>query len=193
MDEHLLKLGFSAPAILARDEAKGLLLLEDFGDATFARLLDDGSEPEKLFTPATDVLIALHQHPQAIPQGLRAYHPEKMLEDIELFLDWCTPGISEMGREEFRTAWREVLPMAHRVPASLLLRDYHVANLMLLPDRIGVQQAGLLDFQDAYQRSDHLRPGVVARRRAARCAGGVAGKNDGALSRAIPGARPEPF
>lgn len=151
LDEHLLRLGFSAPAILARNEAKGLLLLEDFGDVTFARLLDNGAEPEKLFTLATDVLVALHQQPQAIPDGLRAYHPDKMLEDIELFLDWCTPGISEMGREEFTTAWSEVLPVAHRTPASLLLRDYHVANLMLLADRGGVQQAGLLDFQDAYQ------------------------------------------
>ncbi|HEV2435834.1 MAG TPA: phosphotransferase, partial [Verrucomicrobiae bacterium] len=151
MAGHLLRLGFSAPAILARDEAQGILLLEDFGDTTFAQLLDDGAEPEKLFTLATDVLIALHKHPQAIPEGLRAYHPEKMLEDIQLFLDWCTPGISETGREEFTTAWREVLPAAHRVPASLLLRDYHVANLMRLPDRTGVRQAGLLDFQDAYQ------------------------------------------
>ncbi len=151
IDKHLLKLGFSAPAILACDEAKGFLVLEDFGDTTFARLLDDGTEPEKLFSLATDVLIALHQQPGAVPEGLRVYHPEKMLEDIELFLDWCTPGISETGRSEFRTAWREVLPLAHRVPSSLLLRDYHVANLMLLPDRTGVQQAGLLDFQDAYQ------------------------------------------
>lgn len=151
MDEHLLRLGFSAPAILARDEAKGLLLLEDFGDATFAQLLDGGAEAETLFTLATDVLIALHQLTGAIPGGLRAYHPEKMLEDIELFLDWRTPGISGIGREEFRTAWREALPRAHRVPASLLLRDYHVANLMLLPGRTGVRQVGLLDFQDAYQ------------------------------------------
>jgi len=151
IDEHLLRLGFSAPTILARDETKGFLLLEDFGDATFARLLDDGAEPEKLFTLATDVLIALHQHPQAIPVRLRAYHPEKMLEDIELFLDWCTPGISETGRAEFRKVWRNVLPVAHQVPASLLLRDYHVANLMLLPDRAGIRQVGLLDFQDAYQ------------------------------------------
>ncbi len=151
IDEHLLKLGFSAPAILARDEVKGLLLLEDFGDATFAGLLDGGAEPEKLYTLAIDVLIALHQHPRAIPDGLRAYHPEKMLEDIELFLDWCTPGISDTGRSEFQQAWRDVLPVAHRVPASLLLRDYHVANLMLLPERTGVRQVGLLDFQDAYQ------------------------------------------
>ncbi len=188
---HLRQLGFSAPEILARDEADGLLLLEDFGDTTFAQLLDQprssrgneaqieignrqpaatvrehgGSaignkvEPphvgrynsEQLFALATDVLIALHRHPQAIPKNLRAYSPEKMLADIELFLDWCAPGSSETGRAEFRRAWREVLPVAHAVPASLLLRDYHAANLMLQPDRDGIRRAGLLDFQDAYQ------------------------------------------
>jgi len=151
IDEHLVKLGFSAPTILARDEAKGLLLLEDFGDATFASLLDNGAEPERLYTLAIDVLIALHQQPQAIPGSLRRYDPEKMLADVELFPDWCTPGISVGGRSEFQQAWREVLPVTHQVPASLLLRDYHVANLMLLSDRTGVGQTGLLDFQDAYQ------------------------------------------
>ena len=151
IDTHLRQLGFSAPEILARDEENCLLLLEDFGDTTFAQLLERGSEPEKLFTLATDVLIALHRHPQAVPEGLRAYSPEKMLEDIGLFLDWRTPGISETGRAGFRKAWREVLPLAHAVPASLLLRDYHAANLMLLPDRDGIRQTGLLDFQDAYQ------------------------------------------
>jgi aminoglycoside/choline kinase family phosphotransferase len=149
--QHLHQLGFSVPAILARSDGKGLLLLEDFGDATFTRLLDNPCEPEKLYTLATDVLIALHQHPQATPKDLRVYHPEKMLEDIGLFLEWRTPTISEAGKAEFKTVWREVLPLGHQVPASLLLRDYHVANLMLLPEREGVRQAGLLDFQDAYQ------------------------------------------
>jgi hypothetical protein len=151
INQHLHQLGFSVPAILSRSDEKGLLLLEDFGDATFTRLLDSQSEPEKLYTLATDVLIALHQHPRAIPKDLRVYHPEKMLEDIELFLEWCAPVIDRAGKDEFRTVWREVLPLAHQVPASLLLRDYHVANLMLLPNRQGVRQAGLLDFQDAYQ------------------------------------------
>jgi hypothetical protein len=105
---------------------------------------------EQLFTLATDVLIALHRHPQAVPENLRVYHPEKMLEDAELFVQWRTPAVSALEKEDFRTAWRAVLPLAHQVPASLLLRDYHVANLMLLPDRAGVRQAGLLDFQDAY-------------------------------------------
>ncbi|MGO8839317.1 MAG: aminoglycoside phosphotransferase family protein [Limisphaerales bacterium] len=151
INQHLQQLGFSVPAILARDDKMGLLLLEDFGDDTFSRLLDKHGDAEKLYALATDVLIALHRHPQAVPEGLRTYHPEKMLADLELFLEWCTPEISEASRAEFRTVWREVLPVAHQVPASLLLRDYHVANLMLLPDREGVRQAGLLDFQDAYQ------------------------------------------
>lgn len=160
---HLRQIGFSAPEIFARDPENGLLLLEDFGDVTFARLLEkpsiesgkqnaeSGKNQEQLFTLATDVLIALHRHPQAVPKKLREYHPEKMLEDVELFVQWRTPQVTALEKEDFRTAWRAVLPLAHRVPASLLLRDFHVANLMLLPERDGVRQAGLLDFQDAYR------------------------------------------
>jgi aminoglycoside/choline kinase family phosphotransferase len=148
---HLRQIGFSAPKIFARETETGLLLLEDFGDASFAKLLENPDKAENLFTLATDVLIALHQHPQAIPDNLREYHPEKMLEDIELFVQWRTPDITPLEKVDFRAAWRKVLPVAHRIPASLLLRDYHVANLMLLPKRVGIQQVGLLDFQDAYR------------------------------------------
>lgn len=146
---HLQKLDFSAPEIFALDDENGFLLLEDFGDEAFSRLLEKNFDAEKLFTLATDVLIALHKNSRAIPRHLRIYSPQKMLADAELFLD--AHDISEKGRGEFKAAWLEILPAAHEVPASLLLRDYHVANLMFLPERDGVRRAGLLDFQDAYQ------------------------------------------
>jgi len=149
IDERLRQLGLSAPEILACDAENGLLLLEDFGDETFARLLDANFDTEELLTLATDVLIALHQMPDAVPQNLRAYHPQKMLDDLELFLE--VHDISGIGRIEFKKAWLDVLPLAHQIPSSLLLRDYHVANLMLLRGRKGIRRAGLLDFQDAYQ------------------------------------------
>jgi aminoglycoside/choline kinase family phosphotransferase len=149
--KHLRQLGLSAPKIFDRETDSGLLLLEDFGNTSFAKLLEKPDEAEKLFTLATDVLIALHKHPQAVPENLREYHPEKMLEDIELFVQWRTPSITPLEKADFRAVWRTVLPLAHRVPESLLLRDYHVANLMLLPERAGIQQVGLLDFQDAYR------------------------------------------
>lgn len=146
---HLQQLGFSVPTILTRDDENGFLLLEDFGDETFSHLLENQSDSEKLFTLALDVLIALHQHPQAVPKDLRAYHPQKMLEDVELFLE--VHPVSDQAKAEFRIVWLDVLPLAHQVPLTLLLRDYHVANLMWLPGRDGIRRAGLLDFQDAYQ------------------------------------------
>jgi N-acetylmuramate 1-kinase len=149
LNKHLEQLGLSVPEILAGDIVNGFLLLEDFGDETFSHLLENNFEPEKLFTLATDVLITLHKHPQSVPKDLQTYHPQKMLEDVELFLE--AHPVSDQAKAEFRTVWLEVLPLAHQVPASLLLRDYHVANLMLLPGREGIRQAGLLDFQDAYQ------------------------------------------
>jgi len=149
INRHLQQLGFSAPEIIASDDENGFLLLEDFGDETFYQLLENNFDAEKLFALATEVLIGLHKNPNAIPKDLRAYHPQKMLEDVELFLEWHP--VSEEGKAEFRTVWLETLPLAHQVPSSLLLRDYHVANLMLLPKREGVRRAGLLDFQDAYQ------------------------------------------
>ena len=42
-----------------------------------------------------------------------------------------------------------MLPAARRVPESLVLRDYHVDNLMVIEGRSGIASCGLLDFQDA--------------------------------------------
>ncbi|HEY3761694.1 MAG TPA: phosphotransferase [Verrucomicrobiae bacterium] len=149
MDEHLLQLGFSAPKIFARDSENGFLLLEDFGDQTFSGLLDGGLDAETLFMLGTDVLASLHKHPGAVPNGLRTYYPQAMRQDAELYL--IVHGISGAGENEFRTIWNEILPLAHQIPVSLLLRDYHAANLMMLARREGVRRAGLLDFQDAYR------------------------------------------
>lgn len=148
---HLRHLGFSAPQVLAHDESCGCAVVEDFGDDTFAALLQRGHDEERLYTLAMEVLIALHRRADATPAGWREYTPQRMLADIELYLEWVTPLLSEPAREAFRQRWLEVLPLAHRVPQTLLLRDYHVANLMYLPCRQGVQQAGLIDFQDAYR------------------------------------------
>ena len=50
---------------------------------------------------------------------------------------------------DFVARWRQVLPLARRASDTLVLRDYHVDNLMWLPGRSGAAACGLLDFQDA--------------------------------------------
>ena len=57
----LRELGFSAPAVLAEDRDEGFLLLEDFGDDTYTRLLERGADEPALYTLAVDTLIALQR------------------------------------------------------------------------------------------------------------------------------------
>jgi aminoglycoside/choline kinase family phosphotransferase len=52
-------------------------------------------------------------------------------------------------RQDYLDLWAGLLPLARNVPETLVLRDYHVDNLMRLDGRAGVAACGLLDFQDA--------------------------------------------
>jgi len=151
---HLNRLGFSAPAVLAIDVATGLLLIEDFGDETYSRLLSSPADEPELYVLATDLLIELHRQAEATAIDLPPYDDRRFLEEAVLFADWYLPAIrraplSEGDRAAFLDLWRDVLPTARAVPETLVLRDYHVDNLMRVAGREGVRACGLLDFQDA--------------------------------------------
>jgi hypothetical protein len=62
---HLTGLGLSAPQIYEFDEVQGFALIEDFGEATYTRLLDAGTAEGPLFLAATEALVLLHTHPRA--------------------------------------------------------------------------------------------------------------------------------
>jgi N-acetylmuramate 1-kinase len=147
-------MGFSAPGILAEDVAAGLLLLEDFGDSTYTRLLAAGAAEEPLYTLAVDLLVALHRSFTPAASPLPPYDDQRLLTEASLLVDWYLPAIAGHPtdaalRDEYLALWRALLPIARGVPDSLVLRDYHVDNLMLLDGRVGIAACGLLDFQDA--------------------------------------------
>ena len=145
----LREIGLSAPEVLAVDRDQGFLLLEDFGDDTYTRLLARGADEPALYTLAVDTLIALQRAAgQRGTPELPPYDIERLLGEAALLVDWYRPLAGEL-REEYLALWRAVLPDAVVASPTLVLRDYHVDNLMLLPDRPGVRGCGLLDFQDA--------------------------------------------
>jgi aminoglycoside/choline kinase family phosphotransferase len=152
---HLATLGLSAPAIYQADEARGLLVIEDFGDGTFPRMLaavGTGSA-SSFYDAAVDTLIALHRAPAAARIDVRRYDDAELIDKAALLLDWFLPAVghavSAAARAGFAAAWRAVLPLRMGVPETLALRDYFPENLMWLPGREGVRRCGLLDFQDA--------------------------------------------
>jgi len=145
--------GLSAPEIFAEDSERGLLLIEDFGDDTYTRLLARGADESQLYALAIDTLVALQRAVDA-PPALPAYDEEVLLREAALLTEWYAPAVlgsplAAALHEEYLALWREVLPLVALPGGTLVLRDYHVDNLMLLPDRSGVRSCGLLDFQDA--------------------------------------------
>jgi len=155
VQRRLAALDLSAPRLLAADEAAGLLLLEDLGDRTFTRALAAGIDEQRLYALATDVLVALHERwrPEA-GAGLPLYDEAALLREALLLVDWYLPAATgrptgEATRAAFVAAWQAVLAPVARRRETLVLRDYHVDNLMLLDGRPGVAACGLLDFQDA--------------------------------------------
>lgn len=144
---HLAALGLSVPAILAADDGAGFLLLEDFGDAVFARVLEDGSGREdSLYSCAIDVLEVLSRAPA--PDDLPVFGSAELVGTAQAAVGWY-PGVTDTAAEEILGELRTVLTPADAAPRRLCLRDYHAENLIWLPDRAGVRRAGLLDYQDA--------------------------------------------
>lgn len=153
--EFLLEKGFSAPQIFAKDVENGFLLLEDLGDDTYTRLLGKDHNENDLYALATDILIDLHQNSVGIIEGLAPYDLSLLMKEVLLLPDWWmvqTLGedlVSDEVREAYIRAWASALERLSGEKNVLVLRDYHVDNLLLLPDREGTKACGLLDFQDA--------------------------------------------
>ncbi|WP_161862546.1 tRNA (adenosine(37)-N6)-threonylcarbamoyltransferase complex ATPase subunit type 1 TsaE [Algicella marina] len=143
--------GLSAPAIHALAPEQGFLLLEDLGDALFARVLEREPALEMdLYKAATDLL----QTVRSLPTGaLPPYDTATYLREARLLTDWYIPAadaplpapvIAEF--EALITDATNTITPAGPVP---VLRDYHAENLLWLPERQGDARVGLLDYQDA--------------------------------------------
>ncbi|KIC40958.1 aminoglycoside phosphotransferase [Ruegeria sp. ANG-S4] len=151
MANHLRSIGLSAPEIYAMDLEFGFLLLEDLGDALFARVLEKDPGLERtLYAAATDVLVHLHAAPVLT---LESYDPSLMTEYAALAFTKYAQGI--MGthdtdaRNRFELRFADILHRETGGARVVVQRDYHAENLIWLPDREGLCRVGLLDFQSA--------------------------------------------
>ena len=157
IDEFLVKNNFSAPKIFAIDEAAGFILLEDFGDDSYGKILgskfaNDELVEESLYKNACNVLIELHKI--SGPQGLENYNHALLFREVMLFVDWYLPHVKKttlslQEKSYFKYLWFELFDLLSREKQVLVLRDYHADNLMLLKNIEGYKSVGLLDFQDA--------------------------------------------
>ena len=141
---HIRGLGLSAPEIIAADPDQGLVLLEDFGDATHAALLDGGADAPALYAEAAEALAALHEAPP--PPGLPAWDAAAMARaTAATFLDWWWPAAMGAAPSDDLRAGLAAALHAMLAPFAgtqgFVHRDYFPANLMRLEARAGARRS----------------------------------------------------
>ena len=97
--------------------------------------------------------------PDALPvapdveYALPPYDLDALLIEVELLLDWYLPTAARrLRRRRGRISWRCGATPCGRCSTlrpTWVLRDFHSPNLLWLPEREGIAEVGLLDFQDA--------------------------------------------
>jgi aminoglycoside/choline kinase family phosphotransferase len=146
---HLRGIGLAVPAILAADEARGLVLEEDLGDDLLSLLLDRGDAPDPLLGAAVDALVVMQR--AAPPLGLPAWDAPAMAATATgTLFDWWWPArygtpAPQAARNDVAAAFTAMLQPVASGPRGFVHRDYFAGNLLRLPDH----RIGIIDFQGA--------------------------------------------
>jgi len=158
---HLKSLGLSAPEIIAVDAPNGLAVIEDFGDALFAKVINEGAEEAPLYRAAVEALAVLHAAPTpdvltgaAGDWPLLTYDQTALQGGADLFVEWLPKLIPSLAFNdaaiaEWRDVWAPITAAGEAGAAVMAHRDYHAENLIRLDGQTGAASVGLIDFQDA--------------------------------------------
>ena len=140
-------LGVHVPHVHERDEARGLLLLEDLGSVQYLARLEAGDDPGPLYADALASLARMQLNGAQAAAHLAPYGRGELARELNLMPEWFLErhlGVRVPAGLLGRT-FEFLMRAALEQPQVFVHRDYHARNLMLLPER----SPGVIDFQDA--------------------------------------------
>ncbi|MEO0620443.1 MAG: tRNA (adenosine(37)-N6)-threonylcarbamoyltransferase complex ATPase subunit type 1 TsaE [Pseudomonadota bacterium] len=160
--------GLSVPKVFAADLDVGFALIEDLGDVTFGRAIDEGACEAELYGAAIDVLAALAGQLAPREIAMREYaskdgSPVRILLpefdwaafriEASLFIQWYLPtavgvATSTAIKRAFGEIWATLFDQLG-TQESWVLRDFHSPNLIWRRNADGLARIGVIDFQDA--------------------------------------------
>ncbi len=147
----LRQAGVRTPQVLAQHEQQGFLLLEDFGDMTWAQALQEGYELTPLLHDALRQSHAMQAIPASVYQRWPAFDSERIRRECSLWTDWFLPYIARQAltatvRQQMLQNLTTVFLPLTTLPQVAVHLDFHSRNLMLPSSGLPL---GVIDFQDA--------------------------------------------
>jgi aminoglycoside/choline kinase family phosphotransferase len=171
VQKHLAQYGVDVPKIIDFDPQNGFIMLEDLGDITLLRCLQDVSDfttERKFFERAIDALVDMHckTGPDKILNasekldgfGLR-FDQEKLMWEVNFtmehfYLKHLQRHISDADMKVIQDGFNQICKELAAEPTVFTHRDYHSRNLMVSPSAVGANvdvdsRFTMIDFQDA--------------------------------------------
>ena len=157
INNFLIKNKISAPKLYDYNLQKGILVIEDFGDNTFKKILVRSKNKFFIYKKLIDLLIKIQKIkpksklPSIInkPHPLKKYSNKILHKESNLFFDWYLPFfLSDKKCKKIKKKLKKILSKLYNrlnFPNTCFVhRDYHAENLMKIGKRIGI-----IDSQDA--------------------------------------------
>lgn len=143
---HFENLGLSVPRIIASSKPQGLILMEDLGDDTFARVIAADPTAETTLGEAVIHCVATWQAAK-VPAWATPYDADAMTAALEPA--WTHAVLPNAPTADCARLFRTLLAEHGGDEVVLVHRDFQAVNLVWMPGREGARRVGLLDFQDA--------------------------------------------
>ncbi len=146
-----------APKIYSHNFSKGMVVVEDFGDLTYYKLLKKSKNKLAIYKKLVDLLLRIEKiKPKSSIKivgkkrhRINKYSISCLFKESDLFFDWYLPLVLNKKKAlNIKKKSRAVLLKLYKklnFPNSKFVhRDYHSQNLMKVGNKIGV-----IDSQDA--------------------------------------------
>ena len=146
-----------APRIYSHNFNKGMVVVEDFGDLTYYKLLQKSKNKFTIYKKLVDLLLKIEKiKPKSNIKivGKRRHRINKysinyLLKESDLFFDWYLPLVFNKKKalnikNKSRKFLLNLYNQLNFSNSKFVHRDYHSQNLMKVGNKIGV-----IDSQDA--------------------------------------------
>ncbi len=146
-----------APELYVHNYSKGVIVIEDFGDSSFYKVLLKKKNKLVIYKKLVDLLLKIQKiKPRSKIKNIdnkshviAKYSKKYLFKESDLFFDWYLPLFLSKKRvlnvkKELKRVLSKLYSKLNFSNSYFVHRDYHIQNLMKVGNKIGV-----IDSQDA--------------------------------------------
>ena len=150
--KYLSNINISIPKIFETSDIEKLILMEDFGNDRYDKIINN-YDVKQLLVNAIDSLLAIQNFDKPLKtDGFKQYNYSIFKEEIIEFVDFYLPLLKTTTDqiEEFLQIWTSEFEKFNFNWNSFVHKDFELSNLMYLPHKENHLKCGILDFQNAF-------------------------------------------